>query len=94
MTELRVVDTANVADLYERFPELRTPLTAPAAPAIAARVDELADRYARQADELAAMVEDYDRAHSATVRVLLDGLAGLHVALDELASRTADGWPA
>ncbi len=93
MTELRLVDTSDVAELMERFPELRTPLTP--APAAGGEVVELAEVYARQADELARLVEDADRKHQATVRVLLGGLAELHVALDELAHRAAGmGWPA
>lgn len=46
---------------------------------------EIAAAYARQVDELAALVEQYDEAHRRYTRVLLDGLGDLHVALDELA---------
>jgi len=92
MPELRLVDTTNVADLLERYPELRIPT---ARPAMEARpIAELAEIYARQADELARIVEDADRKYRATVWVVLNGLAELHVALDEIAHRAAEaGWP-
>jgi len=43
--------------------------------------------YARQADELAGMVEQYDTAHRQHITVLLQALGDLHVAMDELATR-------
>lgn len=95
---LRVVDTANAAELLERYPELRVPLQpGPAgtpAGVPAGSVAELADVYARQADDLARVVEGLDRQHRATVRVLLASLAEMHVALDELAHRAGGGEPA
>ena len=86
----RTIDTANVADLLERYPELRRPLQPPPAAGVpAGSVAELAETYARQADDLAHLIEEVDRQHRAAVRVALNGLAELHVALDELAHRAA-----
>jgi hypothetical protein len=45
--------------------------------------------YARQADELAAMVEQYDTAHGRHITVLLHALGDLPVAMHELATRLA-----
>jgi hypothetical protein len=76
-TDLVVIDTSNLTELHRDHPRLFTDST----PA-----DELA-AYARQADELAAMVEQYDTAHRRHTTVLLHALGDLHVAMEELATR-------
>lgn len=74
-----LIDTADVSELRRRHPELFGDL----APA------ELADAYARQVDELAAIVDQYDAAHRRYTTVLRSALGDLHVALDELATLAA-----
>jgi hypothetical protein len=83
-SDLRVIDTANVVDLMSRFEELRVPLAPPAGVPEQTAAD-LAAVYARQAAELARLVEDADRAHRSSMRVLLQSLSEMHEALDELA---------
>lgn len=77
--DLVAVDTANVVDLRRRHPELFGDATA----------GELAETYARQADELARLVEDWDAASRRYARAVTTGLGELHVVLDELAARLA-----
>jgi hypothetical protein len=74
--DLVVIDTNNVTELRRRHPGLFSDCT----PA------EVIACYARQADELAALVEQYDAAHDRHMRVLLHALGDLHVAMDELAT--------
>jgi hypothetical protein len=75
--DLVLIDTSNVTELRRTHPGLFSDSTP--ADAVAA--------YARQADELAALVELYDTAHRAHITVLLHALGDLHVAMDELATR-------
>jgi hypothetical protein len=75
--DLVVIDTSNLAELRRTHPDLFSDST----PA------DVVAAYARQADELAAMVEQYDTAHRRHITVLLHALADLHVAMDELATR-------
>jgi hypothetical protein len=82
--DLVVIDTSNVTELRRRHPTLFNDST----PA------EVAASYARQADELAALVEQYDAAHRRHVRVLLHALGNLHVAMDELATSLDQPPPA
>lgn len=60
-------------------------ITSPSAPSDSAAV--LADVFARQVDELAAMVDAENRRAAAAARVIASSLGELHVALDELAHR-------
>jgi hypothetical protein len=78
--DLALIDTANVDELRRRYPGLFGDVP----PA------ELAEAHARQVDELAAIVEQYDAAHRRYTAVLLDALGDLHVALDELSTALAD----
>jgi hypothetical protein len=65
-------------------------LTLPARPgrraARPAGPGEALDAYARQADELARMVEDWQAANRRYARALTAALGELHVALDEIAA--------
>jgi len=47
---------------------------------------EVVAAYARQADELAALIEQYDTAHRRHITVLRHALGDLHAAMDELAA--------
>jgi hypothetical protein len=76
-SDLVVIDTSNLTELSRDHPGLFSGST----PA------DVVAAYARQADELAAMVEQYDAAHRRHITVLLHALADLHVAMDELAGR-------
>lgn len=92
--DMRVIDTANVPELMERFPELRVPTGAPESPVAVEvhpleRVAALAELHAQRMDELAAAVEDADRRYRAAMQRAAAGLAELHVALDELAAGLA-----
>jgi hypothetical protein len=73
-SELVLIDTSDISELRRVHPGLLSATTP--APTLAA--------YARQADELAGMVEHYDTAHRRHITVLLHAL---HVAMDELATR-------
>jgi hypothetical protein len=75
--DLVVIDTSNLTELRRDHPGLFSDST----PA------DVVAAYARQADELAAMVEQYDTAHRRHITVLLHALGDLHVAMDELATR-------
>jgi len=65
--------------------------TAPAALAVAADEPEsdagvVLAAYARQVDELARLVEDWQAACAGYARILTDSLGELHVVLDETAT--------
>jgi hypothetical protein len=75
--DLVVIDTSTLTELRHTHPGLFSDTT----PA------ETVAAYACQADELAAMVEQYDTAHRRHITVLLHALGDLHVAMDELATR-------
>jgi len=75
--ELVLIDTGDLSELRRDHPGLLSD-TSPAQTLAA---------YARQADELAGMVEQYDTAHRRHITVLLHALGDLHVAMDELATR-------
>jgi hypothetical protein len=75
--DLVVIDTSNVTALRRTHPDLFSDST----PA------ETAAAYARQADELAAIIEQYDTAHRRHITVLLHALGDLYLAMDELATR-------
>jgi hypothetical protein len=100
--DLRLIDTADRAELERRFPELATPLPrpgdggwcwapvpvddpAPTLPGLEPTPAELAGTYARQAAELEAMVRAEDARQRTYARVILDALAELRGALDQLA---------
>jgi hypothetical protein len=75
--ELVLIDTSDISELRRVQPGLFSDTTP--ARTLAA--------YARQADELAGMVEQDDTAHRRHSTVLLHALGDLHVAMDELATR-------
>jgi hypothetical protein len=77
--DLAAIDTTNVVELRNRHPELfddRSPA-------------ELADCYSRQADELAALMEQWEAAAQRQGEVMRTALGELHVALDELSAQLA-----
>jgi uncharacterized protein YciW len=76
-SELVLIDTSDISELRRDHPGLFSDTTP--ARTLAA--------YARQAHELAGMVEQYDTAHRRHITVLLHALGDLHVAMDELAAR-------
>jgi hypothetical protein len=76
-SELVLIDTGDISELRRVHPG-RFSDTAPARTLAA---------YARQADELAGMVEQYATAHRRHITVLLHALGDLHVAMEELAAR-------
>jgi hypothetical protein len=51
------------------------------------------DAYARQVDELARMVEDWQAANRRYAGALAGALGELHVALDEIAAEVAGRGP-
>jgi hypothetical protein len=75
-SELVLIDTGDISELRRDHPGRFSDTT----PAQTLAAD------ARQSDELAAMVEQYDTAHRRHITVLLHALGDLHVAMEELAA--------
>src|SRR6266536_1930956 len=85
MHRLHVVDTP-AAVVLTLPPRPADPPTGPDAAAAADGPGEVLDAYARQVDELARMVEDWQASNLRYARVLTTALGELHVALDETAA--------